>query len=90
MSHSDHNNHDSKHMWWMMAGCILLPMFLVLFSGRINTSGGERSWVWFIPAIVLIAFHLGRMRRHGAHGTRKEDERPKSGSEGKGDSGCCH
>lgn len=88
MNHS-HQNHAS-HMWWMMAGCLLLPMLFLLFSGRINISSGERSWVWLIPAIALIAFSLGRMLGHNARGASQENEGPKSGSDTTGDSGHCH
>lgn len=79
-SHNDKNqnsNHDSKHMWWMMAGCILLPVLLLLFSGRINAGGGK-SWPWLIFVVLFIAMHVGMMFGHGKHGSdQKEDERSK-------------
>ena len=86
MNHSNHG--DSKMMWLMMAGCLLFPA-LIWFTGGGGRLGGG-SWVWLIPAIIFIAIHLVMMIRHSVHGTRKEDERPKSGSDTKGDSGCCH
>jgi len=86
MNHSHNNDnknqnsqHDSKHMWWMMAGCVLLPILLLLFSGRINTSGAGRSWPWLIFVILFIAMHVGMMFGHGRHGeNKKDDERSKS------------
>lgn len=85
MNHSHNNNnknqnsnHDSKHMWWMMAGCILLPILLLLFSGRINASGGGVAWPWLIFVVLFIAMHVGMMVGHGKHDKDEESERSKS------------
>lgn len=83
MNHSHNNknqnsNHDSKMMWWMMAGCVLLPILLLLFGGRINTGGEGRSWPWLIFVILFIAMHVGMMFGHGKHGSdQKDGERSK-------------
>lgn len=61
-----------------MAGCVLLPILLLLFGGRISVSGGGKSWPWLIFVILFIAMHAGMMFGHGRHGSdRKEDERSK-------------
>ena len=68
------NHHDSKHMWWMMAGCILLPIIFLLFSGRVKSGGG--NWPWLIFMILFIILHAGMVF---GHGKRKENNDNREG-----------
>lgn len=63
----NHNNHDSKMMWLMMAGCLLLPLAFLFFGGRSALAGTSWGWFAFIGAFVLI--HILMMFGHGGHGS---------------------
>lgn len=45
-----------------MAGCVLLPILLLLFSGR-GGSGGS-GWSWIIFVILCVGMHVGMMFGH--------------------------
>jgi hypothetical protein len=66
-SHSNGNknqnsNHDSKHMWWMMLGC-LLPLLVILFAR--GGSDGTRNTLFVVAGVGMLALHFFGMRGHG-------------------------
>lgn len=80
MNHSHNNNqhqnsnHDSKHMGWMMAGCILLPVLLLLFNGRITAFNVGKNWLWLVFIILCVGMHVFMMFGHKKH---REEQSPK-------------
>ncbi len=68
-----HNNtHNSKMMWWMMAGCLLLPVAILLLSGR---SFGSSSWLLFGFLIVCVGGHALMMK--GMHAKDESNDSAK-------------
>lgn len=67
----NHSNHDSKMMWLMMAGCLLLPLALIFFGGRSGGIGSNWGWFAFIGAFILI--HIVMMFGGHGHGESEED-----------------
>lgn len=55
------HNHNSKMMWFMMAGCILLPVLFLLFFGRGQSSF---DWLWLGFLAVCVGGHAFMMRGH--------------------------
>lgn len=70
------NKKGNRQSWWMMAGCLLLSILLLLFSGRIGTSGNGANWPWLIFVILFLATHVGMMFRHGKGGSRTSGSLP--------------
>ncbi len=67
-----HNNtHNSKMMWWMMAGCLVLPIAILFLSGK---SLGSSGWLLFGFLIVCVGGHALMMR--GMH--NKDESNTKS------------
>lgn len=71
------SNHNSKMMWLMMAGCLLLPIALLLFGGR--GSGIDNSWGWYVFIGVFILIHIFMMFGHG----RNQDKDDANGANDK-------
>ena len=67
-----HSNHNSKMMWLMMAGCLLLPIALLLFGGRSGNIGTNWGWFALIGAFILI--HVLMMFGHGHDKSEDSDE----------------
>ena len=70
MNHQ-HNNqpgHDPKMMWWMIVGCLILPIILLLALGKINII--DKNWTWLILGAIFIAVHLVMFFSHGKHKKR--------------------
>ena len=65
-----HSNHNSKMMWLMMAGCLLLPMGLLIFGGR----GGNLSWGWFTLIGAFILIHVLMIFGHNHGESASSDE----------------
>lgn len=68
----NHSNHNSKMMWAMLAGCLLLPLGLLLFGGR--TSGIGTNWGWFALIGAFILIHMLMMFGHGRDKSENDAE----------------
>lgn len=69
-----HNsNHNSKMMWMMMAGCLLLPLALLIFGGRSEGIGSNWGWFALIGAFVLV--HILMMFGHGRDKSKEGAEK---------------
>lgn len=74
-----HSNHNSKMMWMMMAGCLLLPIALLLFGGSGGGIGSNWGWFALIGAFVLV--HILMMFGHGRD--KPEEDAEKVQTDGK-------
>ncbi|OHA19262.1 MAG: hypothetical protein A2W52_02500 [Candidatus Taylorbacteria bacterium RIFCSPHIGHO2_02_49_25] len=60
------HGHNSKHMWWMLAGCIALPLILLLVGSK---TGSGSNWLLFGFVALCVGSHLAMMfkGRGGEH-----------------------
>ncbi len=58
-----------------MAGCILLPVFLILFLGKGSSSF---NWLWLIFLAVCVGGHALMMggHNHNQHDKLKDNQKP--------------
>ena len=68
----NHNNHNSKMMWWMMGACLLFPIALLLGFG--NNFGSATSWQGPILIGLFVAVHIAMMVRGRDHAKRTEQQ----------------
>lgn len=54
------NHSNNKMMWWMMAGC-LLPVVLILVLGG---TGISKNWIWLGAIVLMFGMHAMMMSGH--------------------------
>jgi predicted membrane channel-forming protein YqfA (hemolysin III family) len=62
---------NSKLMWLMMAGCLLLPVAILFFSGRGFSSS---NWLLLGVIVLCVGGHALMMRGHD-HGEEKDEQK---------------
>lgn len=75
----NHTNHDSKMMWWMLAGCLLLPLGFLFFGNRAGDLPSK--WIWFSIIGVFMLAHIFMMLRGHSHDDSGEDKNSTNPSE---------
>ncbi|MEK7651741.1 MAG: hypothetical protein AAB351_00815 [Patescibacteria group bacterium] len=69
----NHNNHDSKMMWLMMA-CCLAPVILILFFGVGAKSFGVGTWIILGFLAVYAIWHFIIKKKTGQNKDKKDVE----------------
>lgn len=69
---NNHNAHNSKMMWWMIIGCLVLPIGFIAVSSGFGGFTLDSNWPWLIFVLLFIGLHVG-MLFHG-HGSETNDE----------------
>lgn len=66
-------------MWWMVAGCLLLPIVFIAISSGISGFAIGSNWPWLIFVVLFIGLHIG-MLFHSGHGLEdhKQDQHNKN------------
>lgn len=65
-NNNGHGGHDMKMMWLMMLPCLLVPVIVLVVSGR-SLNLAAIDWQWIIPIVLMLGFHLilmGFMHKH--------------------------
>lgn len=66
------NHSSNKSMWWMMAGCLLLPLAIILFSLRGKAGGLGSNWGFLVIVGAFVIMHVLMM--FGGHGHDRSEE----------------
>ena len=64
------NRHNSKMMWGMMAGCLVLLVLFLLFGKNL---GGNVGWLLFVFLAVCFGTHILMMFGHKDHDKDEHD-----------------
>ena len=67
-------------MWWMLAGCIGVPLLLFFFFGSGNGEGFGGNWLLFGVLALCIGSHIAMMfGGHGGSAHKKLSKCPECG-----------